>query len=59
MKDKKTGKNQQALEQLNGDEKTEKDEGKPNKLQKFSKAVEWVFRIERAISWCERLFGDG
>lgn len=59
MKDKKTGKNQQALEQLNGDEKTEKDEGKPNKLQKFSKAVEWAFRIERAISWCERFFGDG
>ena len=56
--DKKTNKHQQALEQINNDEKTEKDEGKPNKLKTFSKAVDWAFRIERAISWFERLFGD-
>ena len=54
----KTNKHQQALEQINNDEKTEKDEGKPNKLKTFSKAVDWAFRIERAISWFERLFGD-
>ncbi|HGI7033044.1 TPA: hypothetical protein ACJTOE_004919 [Klebsiella aerogenes] len=56
--DKKTNKHQQALESIDSNEKTEKDEGKPNKLKAFSKAVDWAFRIERAISWIERLFGD-
>lgn len=56
--DKKTNKHQQALEQLNNDEKSEKDEGKPNKLKRFSKAVDWAFRIERAISWIERFFEE-
>lgn len=56
--DKKTNKHQQALEQLNDYEKNEKDEGKPNKLKNLTKAVDWTFRIERAISWIERLFED-
>lgn len=58
MYNEKTSKNQQALEAVHSNEKAKKDEGKPNKLKILSKTVDWAFRIERVISWCERLFGE-
>lgn len=59
MTNKNTCKNQQALEPSNGQKKTKKDEGKPNILGWFSKAVNVASLIERLISFFEKFFGEG
>lgn len=59
MTNKNTCKNQQALEPSNSQKKTKKDEGKPNILGWFSKAVSVASLIERLISFFEKFFGEG
>lgn len=54
---KKTGKNQQALEQQKHDDQ-KNDEGKPKKLKFLIRAVDVLLKIERIISFGDRWFGD-